>query len=164
MRGLCRAVAVCPPIDLSYTVDFLHVNGLARLYDSYFTRFCIQNVRQRQKLLPEIVVPDGWFGRLPRTMRQFDESFTAPICGFSSSDDYYAQSSAKQFLPTIKVPTLIIAAQDDPVVPYSPYADAKMSPAVQLIAPRYGGHLGFVANGSPRWLDRKVIDWSLATD
>ncbi len=158
--SISRAVAVCPPIDLSVTVDFLR-NGLARWYDSYFTRVCIGNVRRRLQARSDVVIPDGWFSRLPRGMREFDDSFTAPVCGFASAAEYYARCSANQFLPNITVPTLIIAAQDDPVVPYTPYSDAKLSPVIELLAPKYGGHLGFVAGGSPRWLDREVIDWTL---
>ena len=94
-------------------------------------------------------------------MREFDESFTAPICGFASAQDYYARSSAKQFLPSICIPTLIIAAQDDPVVPFDPFGSAVLSPSTRLLAPRYGGHIGFVTHKGPGWLDQQILNWML---
>ena len=163
LAAISRAVAVCPPIDLSFTVDSLRF-GLARWYDAYFTKACIRDVRTRQRLRPDAIIPDGWFDHPPTTMRQFDESFTAPVCGFASSEDYYRRSSAKQFLTSIEVPTLIIATQDDPVVPFTPYHEASLSSAIHLSVQKYGGHMGFVATRGVGWLDRQILDWTLAVD
>ena len=159
--GVIRAVAVCPPIDLSETIEYINT-GWARVYDAYFAKTCIRNVQHRQLVRPDAIVPEGWFGRPPRSMRDCDETFTAPVCGFASAADYYSLCSAKQFLPGITVPTLIIAAQDDPVVPFGPFVDAKLSPTIKLRAPRHGGHLGFVTTNGPTWLDRQVIDWTIS--
>jgi len=157
-QAVTRAVAVCPPIDLTVTIEFLR-HGLARWYDHYFAKACIRDVRRRQLVCPEAVIPDGWFQRPPQTLREFDDSFTAPVCGFDSAADYYLKSSAKQFLPGIEQPTLIIAAQDDPVVPFTPYHDAQLSSTTKLLGPRYGGHVGFVTTKGASWLDRHVVDW-----
>ena len=157
--GVIRAVAVCPPIDLSETIEYINT-GWARVYDAYFAKTCIRNIQHRQLVRPDAIIPDGWFTRPPRSMREFDETFTAPVCGFASAADYYSLASAKQFLPGITVPTLIIAAQDDPVVPFGPFANAILSPTTELRAPRHGGHLGFVTTNGPTWLDRQVIDWT----
>ncbi len=156
--GITRAVAVCPPIDLSQTIEFIQT-GLARQYNNYFARLCVRDVTRRKQLRPDSIVPEGWLARPPREMREFDESFTAPVCGFASAEAYYAHSSAKQYLPVIAVPTLIIAAQDDPLIPFDPFKDAVLSPAVQLLAPKYGGHMGFVTTTGPGWLDCQIIDW-----
>lgn len=158
-----RAVAVCPPIDLTVTIEFLR-HGLARWYDRYFAKACIRDVRRRQVACPEAIVPEGWYQRLPRTMYEFDDSFTAPVCGFDSANDYYLKSSAKPFLSRIEQPTLIIAAQDDPVVPFTPYHDAVLSTSTKLLGPRYGGHVGFVTTSGSSWLDRHVVDWVLHGD
>lgn len=158
--GLDRAVAVCPPIDLPTTVDFLRF-GLARWYDAYFTRTCIRTVQERYRVRPDSVIPEGWFQRPPKTLREFDDSFTAPVCGFGSAEDYYQKSSSLQYLPKIQVPTLIISAQDDPVIPYSQFVTADMSNAIRLSAPKHGGHVGFINTFGPDWLDQQIIDWIL---
>ena len=161
--GVTRAVAVCPPIDLLVTVESLK-SGLASWYDAYFAKACIRDVRRRQELRPDAIVPEGWYEQLPRTMREFDDSFTAPVCGFASGAEYYKRSSALQFLPTITTPTLIIASQDDPVVPFSPSSEAVLSGSTKLMAPKHGGHMGFVTTVGPGWLDEQVIDWTLGRE
>lgn len=161
--GVRRAASICPPVDLTFTVDSLKT-GLASWYDAYFTKACIRDVRRRQQLRSDTIVPEGWFSKLPKTMREFDDTFTAPVCGFESGDDYYSKCSALQFLPTIAVPTVIIAAKDDPVVPFSPFEGAVLSPSIKLIAPRHGGHMGFVTARGTGWLDQQIIDWVLEVD
>ena len=158
--GIARAISVSPPIDLSTTIEHIST-GLASVYDSYFAKTCVRSIRLRQQVCPDAIVPKNWFARPPRNMREFDESFTAPICGFASAQDYYARSSAKQFLPSICIPTLIIAAQDDPVVPFDPFGSAVLSPSTRLLAPRYGGHIGFVTHKGPGWLDQQILNWML---
>ena len=155
-----RAIAVCPPIDLLTTIEFIST-GLASVYDGYFAKTCIRNVRNRQLARPDALVPQNWFEQPPRSMREFDETFTAPLCGFASAKDYYARCSANQFLPNISIPTLIIAAQDDPVVPFGPYRNAVLSPSVELLAPKHGGHIGFVTHRGPGWLDQQILRWTL---
>lgn len=157
-NGIDRAVAVCPPIDLPTTVDYLR-SGLARWYDSYFTKTCIRTVQERVRVRPDSVIPEGWFSRPPKTLREFDETFTAPVCGFESSTDYYQKSSSFPVLPNVRVPTLIISSQDDPVIPYSQFVAAQMSDAIRLSAPKHGGHVGFINTFGPGWLDQQIIDW-----
>jgi predicted alpha/beta-fold hydrolase len=155
-----RAVAVCPPIDLVITVKSLW-KGWARLYDRYFCRACTRDVRHRQRLRPDAVVPNGWLSQLPKTLYDFDETFTAPVCGFKSALDYYAKSSANQFLAAIAIPTLVIAAQDDPVVPFHQFKVADYSPATKLLAPPHGGHMGFCTPRGLGWLDRQIVEWTV---
>lgn len=154
-----RALAVCPPIDLTTTVKSLW-KGLARLYDRYFCRACIRDVRHRQRLRSDAVIPDEWFSRRPRTLYEFDDTFTAPVCGFDSALDYYAQSSANQYLAAIRIPTLVIAAQDDPVIPFHQFETADYSSTTKLLASRHGGHMGFCTPRGPEWLDHHIVEWT----
>lgn len=160
LSNVDRAIAVCPPIDLSTTVKALR-RGLTRLYDRYFCKALIQDVRHRQRLRPDTVVPHGWYSRLPRTLYEFDDTFTAPVSGFDSAADYYAKSSSNQFLAAIQTPTLIIAAQDDPVIPFHQFEAADYSSTTKLIAPRHGGHLGFCTARGPGWLDQHIVEWTV---
>lgn len=155
-----RAIAVCPPIDLSTTVKSLR-KGLRKLYDRYFCKACIRDVRHRQRLRPDAVVPDGWYAHPPRTLYEFDETFTAPVSGFASAADYYAKSSSNQFLTTIKIPTLVIAAQDDPIVPFGQFEAADYSSTTKLLAPRHGGHMGFCTARGLGWLDHHIVAWTV---
>lgn len=160
LAGVDRAIAICPPIDLSLTVKSLW-KGLTRLYDRYFCKACIRDVRHRQKLRPDAVIPEGWYSRLPRTLYEFDDTFTAPVSGFASASDYYTKSNSNQFLANIKIPTLVIAAQDDPIVPFQQFQAAEYSSTTKLLAPRHGGHMGFCTAQGLGWLDHHIVSWTV---
>ena len=51
------------------------------------------------------------------TVRQFDEAYTAPHHGFRDAADYYHRASALRVIDHIRVPTLILTAENDPFVP-----------------------------------------------
>lgn len=158
--GISKAIAVCPPIDLVFTIDSLQ-SGLASLYDRFFAKACFRDVCRRQQQRPDAVIPDGWFARRPRTLREFDESFTAPVCGFASANDYYIRSGAIRFLSTIAMETLIIATADDPVIPFDQFVKADYPPHVKLHATRHGGHMGFVTARGSGWMDDQILSWIL---
>ena len=52
-----------------------------------------------------------------RTVREFDEAYTAPYFGFNDAEDYYHRASAMRVVDRIRVPALVITAEDDPFVP-----------------------------------------------
>jgi len=158
--GVDRAIAVCPPIDLHFSVIAMQ-QGWAKIYDRYFSSTCTRDVQRRVEQRPDTVVPEGWLARPPRSLYEFDETFTAPVSGFLSAADYYARSSAGQFLPNIPIPTRIIAAQDDPLIPFSQFRNADYSPMSHLLAPRHGGHLGFCTLRGQHWLDDQIVQWSI---
>src|SRR5207248_3141419 len=84
-----------------------------------------------------------------RTVRDFDEAYTAPYFGFKDAEDYYHRASAMRVADRIAVPTLIITAEDDPFVPFEPFSDPRITGNQHVTLARcpHGGHCGFV--GSP---------------
>ncbi len=98
-----------------------------------------------------------------RTLYDIDDKITAPSFGFGTADRYYATQSSNQLLPQIQVPALLIAAQDDPLIPFRMYRDAapESNPHVRAIYPEHGGHLGFIARDKPRfWADETIVEWA----
>lgn len=80
-----------------------------------------------------------------RTLYDFDHIFTAPLHGFNSADHYYEQCSSQFFLKNIVVPTMIVNAKNDPIVPYEslPLDELRSHAQVCLVATPDGGHCGF---------------------
>ena len=81
-----------------------------------------------------------------KTFKTFDDRYTAPIHGFKNAEDYWQKSSSNQFIPQIKLPTLIINAKNDPFLPKEcfPVAESGYNKNVTLKIPESGGHVGFI--------------------
>jgi predicted alpha/beta-fold hydrolase len=66
-------------------------------------------------------------------------------------------------LAHIQLPTLILAAHNDPLVPAAPLEVATLSASTHLHIAAGGGHLGFIGGASSdpdrRWMDWRVVDW-----
>ena len=98
-----------------------------------------------------------------RSIRQFDDAYTAPHHGFRDAADYYQRASAMRVIDKISIPTLIITAADDPFVPPGPFNDPAVAHNrnITLMLTPHGGHCGFVE--APRagydgyWAEREIV-------
>ncbi|NJN65065.1 MAG: hypothetical protein HC882_09420 [Acidobacteria bacterium] len=100
-----------------------------------------------------------------RTLWRFDDRFTAPHAGYPDAAAYYAAASAGPTLPGVRVPTLVLSAEDDPFVPPSMFEAAKRAKSahVEIAQPRHGGHVGYVDRArTPFWAAEAVLDWAAA--
>ncbi len=156
-----RAIAINPPIDLARSVRTLE-RPLNRGYDQHFVKALIDHVRQQSIHRPDFAaLPDP----LPRTLFDFDDRFTATHGGYPGAAAYYTAASAQTRIPHIHVPTLILTAADDPLVPVEMFHEqrVKWPESVQLAITRGGGHLGYVGRGhddsDARWLDWRVCEF-----
>ncbi len=95
-----------------------------------------------------------------RSVYEFDHVFVARRNGFGSADGYYNKCSGEQFLPAIRVPTLVIHAHDDPWIPVDAYLRHSWRDNRHLtpLLPQTGGHVGFHGRGDRRaWHDRSAL-------
>jgi predicted alpha/beta-fold hydrolase len=151
--------AISAPIHLATCVRAID-RPANTLYARRFLSRLRDRVRRKNALLPQLYSTAG----LERvgSIWEFDDQFTAPLFGFGNAANYYATQSACNFLNDIRVPTLAITAQDDPLVPFEIYGHEAFSrnPALTLLPPKHGGHLGFLSRSRPRfWLDGVCLDW-----
>jgi predicted alpha/beta-fold hydrolase len=160
-RQLRGVAAVGPALELALCVDAV---GLPSnfVYQRHFVSGLKNRMRRKAKLFP------GKFdlSRMARvrTLREFDDVITATYCGFRDASDYYARSSALQVVGEIRVPTLVVTAQDDPFVPFASFSDPAIAKNahVRLIAPAHGGHCAFISRhgGENRfWAEGCVMDF-----
>jgi uncharacterized protein len=158
LRGVC---VVCPALDLAACADALErVDNY--LYQRRFVKGLMSRYTRKQKMFPERYRLDG-LGPV-RTVRQFDDVITAPQFGYRDAQDYYDNVGAKRVAAQIRVPTLLITAQDDPFVPYTSFLAAKINenPAIRFVAPQHGGHCGFISkySGSERfWAEQRIVEF-----
>jgi predicted alpha/beta-fold hydrolase len=142
-EGVVAAAAVSPPVDLAACAGAIDLPA-NRIYQRYFMRSLRESYAERQRRLPHLYAVGRESGL--RTVRQYDEAITAPYNGFASAVEYYAQSSAGPWLKEIRRPALILAAQDDPMVPAESVARWPLPEPgmVRREMPATGGHVGFV--------------------
>jgi predicted alpha/beta-fold hydrolase len=154
--NLDSAVAVCPPADLAACSRQISL-PMNRFYDRYFVSRLLRQLRSAQ------VEHGVAFRSMPRSLWEFDDAFTAVVCGFGTADNYYATASSASLIAQIAMPTLILASRDDPMIPSSTLESMLMPPAVELRLTDHGGHLGFVGrrgvDADRRWMDWRVVDW-----
>ena len=157
---LRAAAAVSVPFRLAPAADHLS-DGPARFYGRYLTRLMLNRVRRKFSITPPPWMPPL---ELIRSLRDFDEHVTAPLHGFDGALDYYERNSCIGGLNQIAVPTLIVNALDDPLVPRTSLpGEEALSARVTLELSEHGGHIGFVARsafGRPRfWLEDHVLEF-----
>jgi predicted alpha/beta-fold hydrolase len=151
---ILAAATVSAPLDLTATARWI---GAARsaVYHWYFLRECRHEV-----LMPaSIVTPEERQAALAaRNLWEFDDRFTAPRNGFDGAADYYRRNSSQMFIDDIAVPTLMIHALDDPIVPGGPYREydwRRNQRLVPMLLPR-GGHVGFHDRRGGTWHDQAI--------
>jgi len=158
--GLTDCLAVCPPIDLAACSRRLAA-ARNRLYDRHFVRLLLAQLQEKHAQRGD--APGGDYTHRPRTLYAFDDTYTAPVCGFGDAANYYAQASASRVLTKIRIPTRVIAAADDPLIPADVFRETALSTMVDMQISSGGGHLGFIAGKSGdadnRWIDWRVVDW-----
>lgn len=152
-------IAVSTPLDLAACVRELR-KPKNRIYEWRFVLALRRRIREMAARNPGVHAVD----KLPgiRTVYDFDDAFVAPYFGFGSADNYYATQSSIRFLPSIRVPTLLVQAKDDPMIPFEIFADERVrgNPCIEVLPVEHGGHLGFIADSEPRfWVDRVILEW-----
>ncbi|MDH7912441.1 alpha/beta fold hydrolase [Winogradskyella sp. SYSU M77433] len=96
-----------------------------------------------------------------KTLIDFDHVYTSKAHGFKDAYDYYEQASCLQFLPNIKIPTLVINALNDSFLSPEcyPVKDAKNNPNIYLEMPKYGGHVGFIDKRNLYYNEKRALDF-----
>ena len=160
--ALAGVAAVSPSIDLDSCAGALESRANA-LYRWSFVGNLRDRVRRKSRLRPGAY--DTRALRRVRTIREFDEQYTAPHGGYRDASDYYARTSSRAVIPDIRVPTLVIHALDDPLIPAEPFLDRRIAdnPDVLLVLTRDGGHVGFISAPAPgedrHWAENRVVEF-----
>lgn len=169
--SLKLAISVNGAIDLAASAkSFLKADNL--IYDKYFVNL----LRGLNKKL----YPNGFFdalseagkrqislkelqARLPlrANLIDYDNQFTAPLAGYKDAWDYYQSCSSKNFIQNITTPTVILTAQDDPIIPVNSFLSLHLPANIELAVQKFGGHLGYLTKKKTPLGDHRWMDWFL---
>jgi predicted alpha/beta-fold hydrolase len=154
---LVAIATVCPVIDLAPSADALH-EPANRIYEWNFLHSLMRRFHRKASLFPEMY-REHYIGPV-RSIREFDQKFVAPYCGFRDADDYYYRAASARVVDRIAVPTLILCAHDDPFIRLFPETRALLAanPYINFVETANGGHCAFLARS-----DGDGIHWAEAT-
>lgn len=158
LRGVC---VVCPAMDLGACADALERRDNF-FYQRHFVKGLMARYARKAKLFPQRYPLNG-IGPV-RSVREFDDKITAPQFGYRDAQDYYDAVGAKKLIAQVRVPMLMITAQDDPFVPYKLFlrANPAQNTAIQFVTTEHGGHCGFISNhaGAERfWAEQRIVEF-----
>lgn len=153
------AIAVSAPVDLASSAKALDDRQGNRLYLRRFLKTLTAKMQAKSALFPGQLNVEGV--QAIQTIREFDDRFTAPMHGFVDADDYWKRASSLPHLPAIRVPALLLNAQDDPLLaaPSFPAELASTSPHLHLESPAHGGHVGFLDACLRPWHERRIVEF-----
>jgi uncharacterized protein len=163
LRAVC---AVSPVMELE-----LCVRALERKQNFFYQWNFVRGLKGRMRRKAACFPGRFTLDRLDaiRTVREFDEMYTAPHFGFRDASDYYHRASAMRVIDRISLPALVITAQDDPFVPSDPFHDPRVrsNPHLQVIVTEDGGHCGFVTDAGQDaasfdgyWAERQILGFA----
>ena len=159
--AVMAAVAISAPLDLAACARKLDRQWSNRIYLRRFLTSLVGKIEAKARLFPGHVDATGV--RRMRSFQEFDDRYTGPLHGFRDAADYWTQASARQFLPQITLPTLLLSPRNDPFLAAEayPWAEAEANPHLFLEAPESGGHVGFVdlRRGIQPWSERRVVEF-----
>lgn len=155
--------AVSPVIDLGACVAAIERRP-NWIYQWNFMRNLRARMRRKARAFPDAfdLTP---LARL-RSIRAFDDTYTAPHHGFGDAANYYYQASALRLIDRIRIPTLIISSADDPFVPASIFdaPEVRGNPHIRVEITPHGGHCAFISQRGAAhdgyWAEAAVVDFA----
>ncbi len=161
------AAAISVPLDLVAAGAALSETALGRaLYSRYFLNSMKPKMAEKSKRFPANI--DSLRLNQVKTIRDFDDVYTAPMHGYKNALDYWTRASSEPLLGRLETPTLILNARNDPFVPEASLPGPnECSDHVVLHQPAEGGHVGFVSGrfpGNVSWLPTRISRFFRAAD
>jgi predicted alpha/beta-fold hydrolase len=154
---LHSVMAVCPVLDPASTLDAMERGP--RVYERYFMMKWRRSLRIKAGLFPQRYD----FGDLKRFrgLRDMTEFF---VCDFSEYNDLASYLAGYAItgdaLTSVTAPTLLVAAQDDPVIPARDLPRLARPESLRVVATTRGGHCGFLPSAfGQSWIDGLMREW-----
>jgi predicted alpha/beta-fold hydrolase len=155
-NAIAGAVAISPVLDPEATLQALE-RGPA-IYRHSFLRRWSQSLRRKQRAWPGVHDFDAMLQL--HQLRAMTAGLVTQCTDFPSLADYLAGYAViGDRLATLRVPTSLLLADDDPIVPAADLSRLASSAQLSVVRTRYGGHCGFVLGiMRPSLADRFVLE------
>ena len=154
IRDLCHAVSISPVLDPRKSTTKIDRYPIIK---SYFLKKWRTSLEKKQRIFPDLYNFENTFSH--KTLQEVTDTLLAQYSDYASSAEYFkAYSVLNGALENIRVPTTIITAADDPIIPIEDFKNLKLNDLTNLIIQPYGGHNGFLANWSlESWYEQQLV-------
>jgi len=151
---LRQVVAVCPVLEPAHTLAALE-SGWS-VYRKYFLAKWRRSLRRKAEAFPDLYefrdIDDF------RSLTDLTAHFVEHYSGFPDLESYlkgYALTGA--VLEPLAVPSIIISARDDPIIPAEDMARIARPQALTVTLTEHGGHCGYMETfGMRSWAERQI--------
>ncbi|SDL27621.1 hypothetical protein SAMN05421823_10581 [Catalinimonas alkaloidigena] len=153
------AVVFSVPCDLYSSIVRLH-----HPHNVLYRRRFLQKLKQKM-VRKALQFPDQVNIRnldLIQDFPSFIERFMGPLHGYRDLARFYHEASAVHYLAGIRRPTLLVNAQNDPMLAGKcfPVAEARDHTFLHLEMPLTGGHVGFTRYGFRlNWAEQRALEF-----
>ncbi|WP_162261886.1 YheT family hydrolase [Legionella adelaidensis] len=151
IKNLQKVISVCPSVDPAKVTDAI---DKSIIYRNYFCKKWKTNLREKQRCFPELYDFSNFLTL--KSCREMTVELIKKYSDYGNIDEYFADYSfSVEKLQEVRVPTIILTAADDPVIPVESFQKLKnLNPHVTIYVTEYGGHVGYVkALSGDSWLD-----------
>lgn len=153
--GLKQVVGISPVLNPDKATDRIDGN---RWILKYFLKKWRRSLTRKQEIYPDRYD----FSALMNVdnIREMTERLLARYSDYDDARAYFKDYTLlNNDLRSITLPTTIITAEDDPIIPVADFCNLHTSDATRLIVQPYGGHNGFLEgwrlNG---WYEQEMVD------
>lgn len=147
--------AICPvidPVDATHNLERNHP-----IYHRYFVRKWRRSLAEKLRLHPGLDDPQELLGR--HSLSALNDHFVPRHTPYPDAFSYLSayRLSAGQ-LAGLRIPTTILATDDDPILPPYQFAALQQTDLLRIEKLRYGGHCGFLQDFRlTSWLDGHLL-------
>lgn len=155
-QNIVASAAISTPVDLFDSLGALEKKG-NWVYRWSFLKDLKAKYKLKLAAYPDHLSIENY--NKIKSLRLFDEYYTAPSHGFKDALDYYTKSSSRQFLKQITVPSLLLNAKDDSFLNEKcyPVSICENHNYVYLEIPENGGHVGFMTSNKLTYNESRTL-------
>lgn len=152
------AVGVSVPCSLKSASDEL-LKSKNAIYSQRFKKHLLAKLHEKKQMFPQKISETDI--KSITTLKDFDDVYTSKAHGFVDALDYYEKCSCQQFLPNIKIPSLILNAKNDSFLGEAcyPYKEALENSKLFLEVPDFGGHVGFWGRKNISYAEKRGVEF-----
>lgn len=150
-----KAIGVSPVLDPANCLEAMEQGW--SLYHDYFVRKWTRSLRLKARAWPGEFQFDEFIAS--RDLRLMTRELVLRHAGYADVEEYFrGYAITEDRLAALTVPSTLITALDDPIIPAKDLARLAKPAALRVVVTETGGHCGFFDSLSgPGWADRLIL-------